>query len=152
VNPGVTDLWRGSYYEELLIGQRIDAGAVTVTDAFIGTTAGLYGDFHPFHTDDVFQAENAFGRRIAHGIWTAGLVIAPIGRIGGKAVATHLEDHIRYTAPVYVGDTIAVQIEVIGKEPKSRFGVVRFRHVGLSQTGTVLVEAETVMGIHYLPK
>jgi acyl dehydratase len=145
-----TDLWRGHYYEELEVGQEFDAGAVTVTDAHLLATAGLYGDFHPFHADDVAQAATQFGRRIAHGIFTAGIVIAPIGRIGGRAVATHLEDHVSYLAPVFVGDTLRVSIQVTGKERRSRFGIVRFRHSGLNQDGVEVVEALTVMGHHYL--
>lgn len=149
--PGpATDLWRGHYYEELEVGQRFEAGAVTVTDAHLVATAGLYGDFHPLHVDDLAQVTAQFGRRIAHGIFTAGIVIAPIGRIGGRAVATHLEDNVSYLAPVFVGDTIRVRIEVIGKEPRSRFGIVRFRHTGENQDGVRVVEAETVMGHRYL--
>ncbi|WAX58381.1 MaoC family dehydratase [Jatrophihabitans cynanchi] len=144
-----TDLWRGNYYDELEAGQTFHAGSVTVTDAHLVNTAGLYGDFHPFHVDDVTQASGPFGRRIAHGIFTAGLVIAPIGRIGGRAVATHLEDHVSYLAPVFVGDTIRVVIEVIDKQPKSRFGIVRFRHTGYNQHEVKVVEATTVMGHHF---
>lgn len=145
-----TDLWRGHYYEELHIGQYFDAGAVTVTDAHLVAAAGLYGDFHPLHVDDLTQATTGFGRRIAHGVFTAGIVISPIGRIGGRAIATHLEDHVSYLAPVFVGDTIRIGIEVIEKEPRSRFGVVRFRHTGSNQDGKAVVEAVTVMGQHYL--
>lgn len=149
-SPGPIDLWRGHYYEELEVGQQFDAGAVTVTDAHLVATAGLYGDFHPFHVDDVAQAATPFRRRIAHGIFTAGIVIAPIGRIGGRAVATHLEDHVSYLAPVFVGDTIRVTIEVTGKQPRSRFGVIHFRHSGSNQDGTRVIEATTVLGHHYL--
>jgi 3-hydroxybutyryl-CoA dehydratase len=150
MRDATTDLWRGHYFEELEVGQRFDAGAVTVTDAHLVATAGLYGDFHPLHVDDLAQAATPFGRRIAHGVFTAGVVIAPIGRIGGRAVATHLEDHVTYLAPVFVGDTIRVGIEVIEKQRRSRFGVVRFRHTGHNQDGKPVVEAVTVMGHHYL--
>jgi acyl dehydratase len=146
-----TDLWRGYYYEELTEGQSFDGGAITITEAHVVNTAALFGDFHPFHTDDSYVQGTTFGRRFAHGILTAGLVIAPINRVMGKAAATHLEDHIRYTAPVFVGDTISTRIEVLSKEPRSRFGIVRFGHTGTDQSGKTVVEVETVMGHQYAP-
>ena len=147
-----TDLWRGFYFEELQEGQCFDGGAVTITEAHVVNTAALFGDFHPFHTDAGFTAETPFGKRFAHGILTAGLVIAPINRVMGKAAATHLEDHIRYTAPVFIDDTITTRIEVLSKERRSRFGIVRYRHTGTDQNGKTVVEVETVMGHQYLPE
>jgi 3-hydroxybutyryl-CoA dehydratase len=144
------DLWRGYFYEELEIGQSFDGGRVTITETHVVNTSELYGDFHPFHVDDVYAKSTPFGRRFAHGILTAGLVIAPINRIMGTAAATHLEDHIRYTAPVFIGDTIRTTIEVLAKEERSRFGIVRYQHVGTDQDGKTVVEVETVMGHKFL--
>jgi 3-hydroxybutyryl-CoA dehydratase len=147
-----TDLWRGYYYEELKVGQRFDGGRVTITEAHVVAASQLFGDFHPFHVDDLYVGTTPFGKRFAHGILTAGLVISPINRIMGKAAATHLEDHIRYTAPVFIGDTVHAEIEVLSKEPRSRFGLVRFRHTGTDQDGKTVVEVETVMGHQYKPE
>jgi len=144
------DLWRGYFYEELEVGQTFDGGRVTITEAHVVSTSQLYGDFHPFHVDDIYVRSTPFGRRFAHGILTAGLVIAPINRIMGTAAATHLEDHIRYTAPVFIGDTLRTTIEVLAKEQRSRFGIVRYRHIGTDQDDKVVVEVETVMGHKYL--
>lgn len=144
------DLWRGYFYEELEVGQSFDGGAVTITEAHVVNASELYGDFHPFHVDEVYVQSTPFGRRFAHGILTAGLVIAPINRIMGKAAATHLEDHIRYTAPVYINDTVHTTIEVIAKEKRSRFGIVRYRHTGTDQHGKTVVEVETVMAHKFL--
>lgn len=144
------DLWRGYFWEELEVGQLFDGGRVTITEAHVVNTSELYGDFHPFHVDDVYAGTTPFGRRFAHGILTAGLVIAPINRIMGTAAATHLEDHIRYTAPTFIGDTVGTTIEVIDKERRSRFGIVRYRHIGTDQDGKTVVVVETVMGHKYL--
>lgn len=146
------DLWRGYFYEELETGQTFDGGRVTITEAHVVNTSELYGDFHPFHVDEVFASTTPFGKRFAHGILTAGIVIAPVSRVMGTAAATHLEDHIRYTAPVFIGDTIRTEIEVLAKEERSRFGIVRYRHTGTDQDGKIVVEVETVMGHKYLRK
>ena len=146
-----TDLWRGWYFEELEVGQRFDCGRITVTESQIAESCQLTGDFNPLHTDDVFAAESRYGRRIAPGILTAGLVLAPVGRIMGRASETHFEDHIRYLLPVYAGDTLSIEIEVLAREPRSKFGVVRYRHRGLNQDQRCVIEIETVMGHRYRP-
>ena len=65
---------RGSYFEDLKVGQQLVSSARTVTESDIVTFAGLSGDYNQIHTDAEFSKETPFGQRVAHGL--LGLSIA----------------------------------------------------------------------------
>lgn len=116
---------RGLYFEEFEVGQRIVTPGRTITEADIVNFAGLSGDFNSIHTDAVYAASAPTEERVAHGI--LGLSVA-----SGLAVRTGiLEDTVlvlrevkdwKFSLPVYLGDTIHVEIEVAATRPMPRLG------------------------------
>lgn len=86
--------------------------AKTITDADIVLYAGVTGDTNPVHIDDEYAKDTRFGRRIAHGMLTAGLVSAVIGtRLPGPG-AIYMGQTLQFTSPVYIGDTITATVTV----------------------------------------
>ena len=138
----------GKYYEELEIGQRIQhAVQRTVTETDNVLFCGLTMNNQPLHLDAEFAKTSPFGRRIVNGIFTLGLVVGISVRelTEGTIVANLGYEKVTHPNPVFHGDTLAVETEVLDKRPsenKADRGIVRLRHIGRKQTGEVVVDVE----------
>jgi len=116
--------------------------AKTVTEADVVLYAGLTGDFNPVHIDRLAAASSLFGERVAHGLLTAGLISTVLGTRLPGAGTVYLEQHLRFVAPVRIGDTITAWAEVMEiDEPKRR---VRLRTWCANQAGRVVIEGEAL--------
>lgn len=117
----------------------------TVSEADILAFAGVSGDTNPVPLDAEFAAQTQFQERIAHGMFSAGLISAVLGtRLPGPG-AIYLSQTLRFRAPVRIGDTVvapATVKEVIAE--KHRVVLETLCLVG----ETVVVEGEAVV---YLP-
>ncbi|MBN8973350.1 MAG: MaoC/PaaZ C-terminal domain-containing protein [Xanthobacteraceae bacterium] len=105
----------GRLFDEFSIGQRFETPSRTITEADIGTFAGLTGDYNPVHTDEVFAAATGFGGRIAHGPMGIGIAFGLASRldlIDGTVVAL-LGVTWDFKAPMRPGSTIRALIEVV---------------------------------------
>jgi len=138
----------GKYYEDLDVGQRFIHGATrTVTEADNVLFSGLTMNTQPLHMDEEFAKRTPFGQRIVNGIFTFGLVVGiTVAELTeGTIVANLGYERVNHPTPVFAGDTLRVETEVLEKRPsasKPDRGVVRLRHVGYKQTGEVVVEIE----------
>lgn len=105
----------GRLFDEFSVGQRFETPSRTITEADIGTFAGLTGDYNPVHTDEVFAAATGFGGRIAHGPMGIGIAFGLASRldlIDGTVVAL-LGVTWDFKAPMRPGSTIRALIEVV---------------------------------------
>jgi 3-hydroxybutyryl-CoA dehydratase len=84
----------------------------TISESDVYLFAGITGDLNPVHVDAEFAKTAPFGARVAHGPLTfslcAGLLGTELPGVGTIAVT----NEVAYEAPVYIGDTIAVRVEV----------------------------------------
>jgi len=138
----------GKFYEEFEVGQRIQHGtARTVTEMDNVLFCALTMNPQPLHLDEEFASKTQFGQRIVNGLYTMGLVIGlTVAELSeGTIVANLSYEKVVHPNPVFHGDTIKVETEVLEKrESRSNpdRGLVRFRHIGRKQDGTVVVEVE----------
>lgn len=105
----------GRLFDEFSVGQRFETPSRTITEADIGTFAGLTGDYNPVHTDEVFATATGFGGRIAHGPMGIGIAFGLAARldlIDGTVVAL-LGVTWDFKAPMRPGSTIRALIEVV---------------------------------------
>lgn len=122
----------------------------TVTEADIVNFAGLSGDFVELHMNEVYAANGPFGKRIAHGALvfsiSTGLSVQ-MNQIQDTVVAFYGIDKLRFTRPVFIGDTIHVVKKVTAREPKGPGrGVVTFETTVLNQNGEpVLIYSDKVL-------
>jgi acyl dehydratase len=146
----------GKYFDELEVGQRIiHSRARTVTEADNVLFSGLTMNTQPLHLDEEFAKKSQFGHRIVNGIFTFGVVIGITvpDLTEGTIVANLGYEKVNHPAPVFAGDTISVETEVLEKRPsasKTDRGVVRLRHVAKNQRGEVVVEVER--GVMFLKR
>jgi len=140
------------YYEDLSVGQRIThAKSHTITEeenlAFCEMTANT----QPLHIDKDYAAHTPFGRRIVNGLLTMGLVVglSVDDLTAGTILANLAYDEVVHPHPVFHGDTISSETEVLEMRESSSKpdrGIVRLKQTGRNQDGVVVVELQrTVM-------
>ncbi len=127
----------GLYFEDFPVGRVAISRGRTVTEADIVAFAGLSGDFIELHTNEEFARQSPFGRRIAHGALIFSIstgLMTQMGEINDTVLAFYGVDRLRFTAPVFIGDTIHVTKRVAASEPKGTGrGVVTFETSVLNQ-------------------
>ncbi len=99
------------YFDDIEIGDTLFTHRRTVTEADVVNFAGISGDYFYAHTDEIAAKESPlFGKRVAHGYFVlsaaAGLFVYPPK---GPVLANYGLERLRFTKPVYPGDTIAVR-------------------------------------------
>jgi 3-hydroxybutyryl-CoA dehydratase len=101
-------------FAEISVGERA-AFSKTISESDVYLFAGLCGDFNPLHVDEEFAKKTRFGQRIAHGILTAGLVSTVIGTALPGRNTVYLSQELKFTAPVFFGDTLTAEVTVLEK-------------------------------------
>ena len=109
-------------FDELKIGDSLVSHRRTVTEADIVNFGCLSGDHFYVHFDEVGAKDSFFGQRVAHGYFVismaAGLFVDPAP---GPLMANYGLENLRFTEPVYIGDTLHVRLtakEKIRKEKR----------------------------------
>ncbi len=116
---------RGMYFEDFEIGQRIGTAGRTITEADVVNFAGLSGDFNQIHMDMVYSETTAFGKRVAHGLLVLSVasgLIANTGVLEGTVLAFREIGTWKFVKPVFIGDTIHVEVEVAELRSLRRIG------------------------------
>lgn len=85
----------------------------TITEQDVFGFADASGDFNPLHIDEEYARRTQFGRRVAHGILTAGIISSVLGGEIPGLGTIFVELHIRFMKPVYLGDTVTAKATVI---------------------------------------
>ena len=138
----------GKYYEELVVGERIhhlNKKRITAEDH--ANFNGLTLNTQPLHSDEAYASKTKFGQIIVNGLYTLGLAvgITVADLTEGTIVANLSYENVKHPAPVFHGDTLQVETEVLSKrESKSNnsVGIVKIRHLGKKQDGTIVLEVE----------
>ncbi len=138
----------GKYFDELEVGDRFrHVTGRTITEADNVLFCALTMNTQPLHLNEEFASKTPFGHRIVNGIFTLGLAVGlTVPELTeGTIVANLSYDRVVHPAPVFHGDTITVETEVLEKRAstsKPDRGVVRLLHRALNQHGAVVVEIE----------
>ena len=101
------------------VGQRASR-SLTLTAEQVSKFAEISGDYNPLHFDAAFAARTKFGRLVVQGGLTTGLVHALVAMDMQGPGTVFLSQNWKFTAPVYIGDTITAEAEVIPYIPRSR--------------------------------
>lgn len=114
----------------------------TITETDLTLFAGISGDFNPYHVDEVAAATGRFGGRVVHGMLTSSLICTVLGMHVPGAGTIHLEQRLRFLAPVRPGDTVTARVEVLRRLPRNRFWL---RTQCILQDGTVAVDGRALV-------
>ena len=130
-------------FAEIQVGDQASFSK-TMTESDIFAFSAITGDFNPIHVDAEFARKSIFKQRVVHGMLTAGLIDHTLTDIGG-AGNIHLSQFVKFTAPVYIGDTVHVFSEVLSKdETKNRITV---KSTVTNQEGKIVLEGEALIMI-----
>ncbi len=134
----------GLYYEDFVKGDVYEhRPGRTITDADNIQFSLLTMNLHPMHCDANFAATSEFGKPLVNSGLTLAIVLGmTVPEVSGQAVANLGWKDIDLTAPVFPGDTIYAESEILEKrESKSRpgQGIVTVRTTGTKQDGTVFM-------------
>lgn len=124
---------------DLKIGDRFSTERL-VTDELIRKFADVSGDYNPIHLDEEFAGKTRFGKRIAHGMLSGAFISAVLGYEFKERKIVYLSQTMRFTAPVFIGDTVTASGTVIAiREDK---GIITLETVCTNQDGVTLVTGE----------
>jgi len=131
------------YFEDLSVGMT-ETHSKTVKSSDVVGFAEITGDRNPIHLSEHFAAKTPFKGRIAHGLYTAGLISAVIGtRLPGPG-AIYISQTLKFLAPVKIGDTVDATVEVVELiEPRQRARLACRCKVGK----TLVLEGEAIVKI-----
>ena len=124
---------------KLAVGQTASR-TITLTQHHVRTYAELTGDYNPLHFDEAFVAGTKFGALVVQGGLTTGLLHALVAMDMPGPGTVFLSQNWKFTAPVFIGDTITATAEVLSvheSKPVCQLGIVITR-----QTGETILEGE----------
>ena len=138
----------GLWFDELVVGQRFEHAirrTVTETDNLLFTT--LSHNPAQLHLDAEYMKDSEYGQVLVNSCFTLSLMVGvSVGDTTlGTAVANLGWDEVRFTKPVFVGDTLNIVTEVIDlRDSKSRpdAGIVTFRHEAYNQRGELVASCK----------
>ena len=147
--PGVAPL-RVCHLEDLAVGQRYVGGTATIDAAAIKAFAAEF-DPQPFHLDEAAAKSSIFGRLVASGWHTMALTMRMLvdgelrslwGLVGLGA------DELRWPRPVFPGDVLSVEWEVVEVRPSSSKpdrGTARLQVTTRNQRGEIVLTLITTI-------
>jgi acyl dehydratase len=97
---------------DLYVGQKATR-SITLTGEHVETYARLTGDRNPLHFDEGFAAGTQFKRLIVQGGLTTGLLHALVAMDLPGPGTVFLSQNWKFPAPVFIGDTITAEVEVL---------------------------------------
>ncbi len=135
----------GRYFEDFEIGVTYEhRPGRTINEADNSWFTLLTMNTHPIHFDHEYASKSEFGKPLVNSCLTLSIVAGmSVSDTSQKAIANLGWTDIKMPAPVFVGDTLYAESEVLGKrESKSRptQGIVSIRTRGLKSDGTVVME------------
>jgi len=115
----------GLYFEEFSVGYKLVTEKRTISENDIMSFAALSGDDNRIHTDPEFSKTTPFGKQIAHGL--LGMSIASglawqTGILDGTVIAFREVKEWKFVKPVFIGDTIYVELDTIETKALPRIG------------------------------
>lgn len=123
----------------LSIGQKASR-TLTLTQEHVETFARMTGDYNPLHFDETFASKTKFGRLVVQGGLTTGLLHALVAMDMPGPGTVFLSQEWKFTAPVFIGDTITAEAEVFGVHASKPVSQLRIKVI--RQDGEVVLDGE----------
>jgi itaconyl-CoA hydratase len=135
----------GKYFDELEVGMLFDHAlgrTLTETDNLLFNSLTM--NTQPLHLNEDFARKTQFGQRIVNGIFTLGLVVGITVNdlTAGTIVANLSYENVTHPHPLFHGDTLYVQTEIISKrDSKSQpdRGIISMTHRGRNQDAAICI-------------
>ena len=141
------------YYDDFDVGDSAESPmGRTISEADVYTQAGLSGSYNPLHTDREYMAASEFDGRLVQNTLLISVMEGLKRRLSWKpkTIAAYGRDNVRFTSPVYIGDTVSLESEVTNKQLRDDdSGIVTFTETLTDQDGETVVVGDYLL---LLPK
>lgn len=124
-------------WEQLKVGDK-DSFTKTMTETDVIIWVGLTADTNPMHIDKEYSKTTRFGDVLVPGVLVLGLISNVVTRLTLGNVAASME--MKFRRPVYIGDTITAQAEIIEKVDSKH--MVKLAAVCLNQNGDIIMAGQ----------
>ena len=135
-----------AYFEDFTVGRRMrHARGTTIGEVESQLLTKLVMNTADGHYNEARMRATPFGGRLVFGLVTGSIVIGLATQDTAEQALAELRlDKLRFRAPVFLGDTLNAYSEVLAVRDADRpdAGVVRFKHWGTKQDGTIVFEGE----------
>lgn len=140
---------KGRTLEDYSLGETFESHGRTLTEADLVNFLGFVGDYEPVHADEEFAKKTPLGRRIMNGSAVTSACDGLISRMGlfeGTAIS-FLACTWEFKAPVFIDDTVRVQLKVNETRPskKGGRGIVIFGITVLNQSNQTVITGTWTM-------
>ncbi|MTK12185.1 MAG: MaoC family dehydratase [Clostridiaceae bacterium] len=133
---------QGLTIDQIKVGDKVSIEK-TISETDVYLFAGITGDLNPAHVNQVASEKTMFKSRIAHGVLVSGFISACLGMHLPGPGTIYMGQQLKFTAPVYIGDTIKAEVEVI--EMNVEKNRVKLRTACTNQNGKVVVDGEALV-------
>jgi acyl dehydratase len=123
----------------LTVGQKA-IRSITLTAEHVTAYAAMTGDHNPLHFDKDFASKTKFKKLVVQGGLTTGLLHALVAMDMPGPGTVFLSQNWKFTAPVFIGDTITAEAEILSIHPSKP--VTQLKVVITRQTGETVLEGE----------
>jgi len=135
---------KGLYYEDFIVGTTIEhvpGRTITTTDNIWQSLIAM--NQHPLHIESEYAKQTEFGQILVSSLVTFNIVNGmTVHTISQKAIANLGWDEVRLHHPVYVGDTLTAETEILDKRlsrSRQKQGIVHVLTRGAKQDGKVVI-------------
>ncbi|PWR01292.1 enoyl-CoA hydratase [Meridianimarinicoccus roseus] len=125
-------------YDEIAVGDHAELTR-TLKPQDIDLFAVMSGDVNPAHVDADYAKDDMFHGVIAHGMWGGALISAVLGTELPGPGTIFLNQNLSFKAPVGLGDTVVVRVEVTAKQEKGRLTLAC---TCINQNGETVIDGE----------
>ena len=136
------------FLDDFKPGQVFTSAGRTITEADLTFFSMISGDWNPIHADAEFASKTRYGQRVVHG--TLGIAICTgmlqqLGIFEESVIAMHNLRKWKFLAPLLIGDTVHLELEILGVEPgkSGKSGKVGRRFRLVNQAGVVVQEGDS---------
>lgn len=145
----------GPFFEDFAVGQFLQHGGRTITQADNTQITLLTNNMNPIHYDEVYASKTDFGRILVNSVLTlaiaTGLSVEDLSRNGFNLGW----ENVRLPNPLYPGDTLICSSEILearssGSRP--HMGLIKARTTGVNQDGVVVIVLERSILVYRRPE
>ena len=131
-----------AYFEDLKLGEKYYIPSRTLADANFAAFQLASADNHPIHYDIEYCRERGFPNLLAHGFQVLIQTAAGAGNfahIMGDALVAFVEQSSQFLGPVFAGDTVYPELEIVELIPQRSTGLVRLKSTVHNQKGELVM-------------
>lgn len=127
------------YFGEFAVGDTTETFGRTVSESEVYRYAGLAGSYSELHTNQAAMEDTPYGERLVQGMLTLTYLYGFTTAMewDPEVRALYGIDGVRFVNPVFIDDTVHLEVEVTDKEPRDDAGVVTFACELCKEDGTV---------------